>query len=76
MEGKGKILNTAFAVSGAFVFGDHLAFTAEVNPDMVIPLGGISAVTLSLFLLRPFLEGKEMQRLQVSPLVPKIVSNS
>lgn len=51
---EGKILNTAFAVSGAFVFGDHLAFTAEVNPDMVIPLGGISAVTLSLFLLRPF----------------------
>lgn len=28
MDNKGKILNVAFAVSAAFVFGDHLGFTA------------------------------------------------
>lgn len=64
MDGKGKILNAAFTVSGAFVFGDHLAFTAGVNPEMVMPLlcakltGGISAVVLSLFLSRPLLRRK------------------
>lgn len=28
MNPKGKILNVAFAVSAAFVFGDHLGFAA------------------------------------------------
>lgn len=61
MDGKGKILNAAFAVSGAFVFGDHLAFTASVEPEMVLPLlcakltGGITAVALALLLSRPLL---------------------
>ena len=35
---KGKLLNVAFAVSAAFVFGDHLGFTAGVNQEMVTPV--------------------------------------
>ena len=35
---KGKLINMAFAVSGAFVFGDLLGFTAGVNPDMIFPM--------------------------------------
>ncbi|MEE1043721.1 MAG: ethanolamine utilization protein EutH, partial [Clostridia bacterium] len=31
MDAKGKIINFAFAVSAAFVFGDHLGFTAGFN---------------------------------------------
>lgn len=56
MDPKGKIVNMAFAVSGAFVFGDHMAFTAGFDPDMVPALivgklvGGFSAVALALLL--------------------------
>ena len=28
----------AFAVSAAFVFGDHLGFTAGVNSEMIFPM--------------------------------------
>ena len=36
MNRKGRILNLAFAVSAAFVFGDHLAFTLSYNPDHIV----------------------------------------
>ena len=38
MDPKGKLLNVAFAVSAAFVFGDHLGFTAGVDQAMVTPV--------------------------------------
>ena len=38
MNAKGKLLNVAFAVSAAFVFGDHLGFTAGVDQAMVTPV--------------------------------------
>ena len=38
MDPKGKLLNVAFAVSAAFVFGDHLGFTAGVDQTMVTPV--------------------------------------
>lgn len=38
MNPKGKLLNVAFAVSAAFVFGDHLGFTAGVNSEMIFPV--------------------------------------
>lgn len=38
MDPKGKLLNVAFAVSAAFVFGDHLGFTAGVDQSMVTPV--------------------------------------
>ena len=56
MNPKAKILNTAFAVSAAFVLGDHLGFTAGVQRDMIFPVivgkmtGGITAVLLALVL--------------------------
>ncbi|MBC2851708.1 ethanolamine utilization protein EutH [Cetobacterium sp. 8H] len=58
MDNKGKILNVAFAVSGAFVFGDHLGFTAGVDSQMIFPMvvgklvGGITAVLLAKFMFR------------------------
>ena len=33
MDDKGVVLNSAFAVSAAFTFAGHLAFTLSVNPD-------------------------------------------
>lgn len=53
MNPKGKLLNVAFAVSAAFVFGDHLGFTAGVNSEMIFPViagklvAGITAVILA-----------------------------
>ena len=56
MDGRGKVVNIAFAVSAAFVFGDHLGFAAgfapEVLPAMIVGklCGGVSAVVLALLL--------------------------
>lgn len=53
MNPKGKLLNVAFAVGAAFVFGDHLGFTAGVNHDMIFPVivgkltAGITALILA-----------------------------
>lgn len=53
MNPKGKLLNVAFAVSAAFVFGDHLGFTAGNNPDMIFPVivgklvAGITAIIVA-----------------------------
>ncbi len=53
MNRKGIILNMAFAVSAAFVFGDHLAFTLSYNPTQIVPVivgkltAGISAVIIA-----------------------------
>ncbi len=53
MNRKGRILNMAFAVSGAFVFGDHLAFTLSFNSQYILPViagkltAGICAVCVA-----------------------------
>ena len=58
MDSRGKVINVAFAVSAAFVFGDHLGFTAGFAPEMLVPvitaklLSGISAVALALLLTK------------------------
>lgn len=58
MNGRGKVVNIAFAVSAAFVFGDHLGFTAGFAPEMIGPMivgklaGGISAVAVALWLTK------------------------
>lgn len=58
MDNRGKIVNIAFAVSAAFVLGDHLGFTAGFAPEMLVSVivgklvGGISAVAVALFLTR------------------------
>lgn len=38
MNPKAKLLNVAFAVSAAFVFGDHLGFAAGNNAEMIFPM--------------------------------------
>ena len=58
MDKRGKIVNIAFAVSAAFVFGDHLGFTAGFAPEMMGAMiagklaGGVSAVAVALWLTR------------------------
>ena len=58
MNQRGKVINIAFAVSAAFVFGDHLGFTAGFAPEMIGPMivgklvGGASAVGVAMWLTR------------------------
>ena len=58
MNPRGKVMNIAFAVSAAFVFGDHLGYTAgfapEVLPAMIVGklTGGISALSLAWWFTR------------------------
>ncbi len=58
MDSRGKVVNVAFAVSAAFVFGDHLGFTAGFAPELLPAVvvgklvGGVSAVAVALLLTR------------------------
>ena len=58
MDDRGKVVNIAFAVSAAFVFGDHMGFTAGFAPQMLPAMivgklvGGISAVAVAILLTR------------------------
>ena len=58
MNSRGKVINIAFAVSAAFVFGDHLGFTAGFAPELLGPMiigklvGGISAVIVAMWLTK------------------------
>ncbi|MHB8904450.1 MAG: ethanolamine utilization protein EutH, partial [Patescibacteria group bacterium] len=58
MDDRGKVINVAFAVSAAFVLGDHLGFTASVNSNMILPviigklIGGLSAIIVAGFVYK------------------------
>ena len=63
MDYRGKVVNIAFAVSAAFVFGDHLGFTAGFAPHMLPAViagklcGGVSAVAVALWLTKKQKDG-------------------
>ena len=58
MDRRGKVVNVAFAVSAAFVFGDHLGFTAGFDAEMIFPMivaklvGGITAIPVAMLITR------------------------
>ena len=58
MDERGKVVNVAFAVCAAFVFGDHLGFTAGYDAEMLVPVivakmtGGIAAVGVAVLITR------------------------
>jgi ethanolamine transporter len=59
MDEKGAVLNAAFSVSAAFVFGSHLGFTMGINSTFVAPMvvgkiiSGIAAVALAAIVYKP-----------------------
>ncbi len=65
MDARGKILCSAFAVSAAFTFGDHLGFTAANKPDMIMAViigklvGGITAVLFAMLLSKKMIASIE-----------------
>ncbi|MGP4060747.1 ethanolamine utilization protein EutH [Halobacillus sp. H74] len=58
MDDRGKTVNAAFAVSGAFVFGSHFAFVAGVEKDMILSVivgkltAGVLAILLALLMTK------------------------
>ena len=57
MPTRDKVLVISFAVCGAFMFGDHLAFSANFQPTIILPLllgkltGGIAGFALAIWVL-------------------------
>ncbi len=62
MDDRGKVINVAFAVSAAFVFGDHMGYTAGFAPEMLPAViagkltGGVTAVLLALLMTKSMKE--------------------
>ncbi len=58
MDDRGKVVNIAFAVSAAFVFGDHLGFAAGFAPELLGAMiagklfGGVTAVAVALWMTK------------------------
>lgn len=58
MDDKGKVINAAFAVSGAFTFGGQLGYVSSISQDIVIPFilaklsAGLSGIVLASLLIK------------------------
>lgn len=52
MPPKDKVINISFAVCGAFLLGDHLSFTANFQPTLILPvmLGKFTAALVSILI--------------------------
>lgn len=52
MPPKDKVINISFAVCGAFLLGDHLSFTANFQPTLILPvmIGKFSAAVIGIAL--------------------------
>ncbi|SHS89985.1 ethanolamine utilization protein EutH [Mycobacteroides abscessus subsp. abscessus] len=50
MSPKDKVINISFAVCAAFLLGDHLSFTANFQPTLILPIiiGKLSAGVISI----------------------------
>ena len=65
MRARDKVLCIAFAVSAQSTFGDHLAFTANFQPTLLMPIllgklaGGAFAVALAMVISVPAAERLE-----------------
>lgn len=76
MPPKDKVINISFAVCAAFLLGDHLSFTANFQPNLILPviagkfLAGVCAVALAYRLSVPTalkLEKKDREEGTIKP---------
>ncbi|MEV0701274.1 ethanolamine utilization protein EutH [Saccharopolyspora sp. NPDC050389] len=67
MPPKDKVLCIAYAVCAAFLVGDHLAFTANFQPNLILPLlagklaGGVLAILLAHLIALPAIRTAESE---------------
>jgi ethanolamine transporter len=61
MDEKGAVLNSAFSVSAAFVFGGHLAFTMAFDQDYIpeMMVGKLVAGVLAIFVAHYVYESRK-----------------
>lgn len=75
MPPKDKVLVIAFAVCAAFTFGDHLAFSANFQPTIILPLllgkigGGLIGFAIAMYLSVP--QALKIQREEAISLSPE-----
>lgn len=64
MKAEDKVRTLSFCVCGAFLFGDHLAFTANYQPSLILPimLGKLGAAIIALVIANKL-------------IIPKMVKN-
>lgn len=73
MRPRDKVLNISFAVCAAFLFGDHLAFTANFQPTLIVAVmlgklgGGIAGYLLACKLSVPKALEIEKQEMAEQP---------
>jgi ethanolamine transporter len=62
MSTRDVVLNTAFAISGAWMLGDHLGFVVQTKPDVIVPviLSKLGASAAALFLADLIMKFKRM----------------
>lgn len=67
MPPRDRVLTIAFSVCAAFAIGDYLAFTANFQPNMIVPMiigklaGGAIAVAIAIWLAVPYLKRFEQE---------------
>ncbi len=58
MDKRGKVINSAFVVSGSFILGDHMAYTASTDSALLLPvitakgISGILSVVVAILLTK------------------------
>jgi len=81
MPAKDKVLCIAFAVCSAFLLGDHLAFTANFQPNVILPLlvgklgAGLIAIGVAYWIAVPTARRLEQEDAQ-GELIPAQVGIS
>lgn len=66
MSRRGKVINVAWLVPATAALGDHLGFTAGVEPQMVIPMicgkliAGVCAVIIACVMTRSWKDGESV----------------
>ena len=55
MDRRGVVINSAFAVSAAFAFTDHIAFTMAFNDDYIfsVTVGKLISAVCAIFVAIP-----------------------
>lgn len=67
LKAKDKVIVMAFAVCCAFLFGDHLSFTANFQPSLIVPVlvgklvAGVCAIAFSFLLAVKKAESLELE---------------
>jgi ethanolamine transporter len=76
MPPKDKVLAVAFATTGGFLLGDHLSFTANFQPNLIVPvlIGKLTAALLAMALAYK-IAVPTARRLEAADLEPGLASS-